>query len=331
MINDNPLISIIVPVYKVEKYLDTCVSSIVAQTYKNLEIILVDDGSPDDSPAICDRWAKKDPRIVVIHKENGGAASARNAGLDIAKGEYIGFVDSDDYISKDMYMVLINALIAADKKLACCYSVSVPDTDDIRELPVSEEPKVKVLSVEETLDAVFTYKIGTSAWRRLFHRSLFDEIRFPIGEINEDYSPIVPQAVLADGIVLVEEKLYCYRSRAGSVTSGSLYVAKNIGTVLKNLTLMEEQLASNNLACQGSYRFFAASGAYRMALVMEKHIKKLDGDAKKVLSGYIKLMWKNCLQYVFSKYSSAKDKVLYVAILTRTLKPLRALISKIKK
>ena len=99
----NNLISVIVPVYNVEKFLVKCVDSILAQTYTNLEIIIVDDGSPDNCPAICDELAKKDSRIKVIHKENGGASSARNAGLDIAKGEYIGFVDGDDYIAKDMY------------------------------------------------------------------------------------------------------------------------------------------------------------------------------------------------------------------------------------
>lgn len=98
---NEPLISVIVPVYKVEKYLDECVGSIVDQTYRNLEIILVDDGSPDNCPQMCDDWAKKDERIYVIHKENGGAASARNAGLDVCKGEYVTFVDSDDWVESD--------------------------------------------------------------------------------------------------------------------------------------------------------------------------------------------------------------------------------------
>ena len=107
---ESPLISIIVPVYKVEQYLDYCVDSIVKQTYEKLEIILIDDGSPDNSPEICDRWSERDPRIKVIHKKNGGASEARNIGLDIAAGEYIGFVDSDDYIDKDMYRRMIEEL-----------------------------------------------------------------------------------------------------------------------------------------------------------------------------------------------------------------------------
>lgn len=104
--NSQPKISVIVPVYKVENFLDRCVESIVGQTYENLEIILVDDGSPDNCPAMCDKWAEKDGRIKVIHKENGGVSSARNAALDIVSGDYICFVDSDDWIDPGMYEFL---------------------------------------------------------------------------------------------------------------------------------------------------------------------------------------------------------------------------------
>lgn len=104
---NEPLVSVIVPVYKVGKYLDKCVESIVEQTYKNLEIILVDDGSPDNCPAMCDKWAERDSRIKVIHKQNGGVSSARNVGIDAAQGEFIGFVDSDDWLEPDMYDCLV--------------------------------------------------------------------------------------------------------------------------------------------------------------------------------------------------------------------------------
>ena len=106
----NPLISVIVPIYNRELYLEKCIESIVSQTYSNLEIILVDDGSPDNCPAICDEWAKKDSRIKVVHKENGGVASARNAGLSAATGDYVAFVDGDDFIAPEMYSVLTQYL-----------------------------------------------------------------------------------------------------------------------------------------------------------------------------------------------------------------------------
>ena len=114
------LISVIVPVYKVEQYLDECIQSIVNQTYTNLEIILVDDGSPDNCPQICDEWAKKDSRIRVLHNKNNGVSAARNAGLTIAKGQYIGFVDSDDYIAADMYESLMVGIKQGNKKISCC-------------------------------------------------------------------------------------------------------------------------------------------------------------------------------------------------------------------
>ena len=102
-----PLISVIVPIYNVEKYLDRCVDSIINQTYKNLEIILVDDGSPDNCPQMCDDYAKKDSRIKVVHKENGGLSDARNVGMEVATGEYVSFIDSDDYISLDCYETVL--------------------------------------------------------------------------------------------------------------------------------------------------------------------------------------------------------------------------------
>ena len=120
--SNNPLITVIVPVYNVEKYLTRCVDSIINQTYKNLEIILVDDGSTDSSPAICDNYAKKDSRINVIHKQNNGASSARNAALDIASGDYIGFVDSDDYINRDMYASLFDSIVDSGSDMAICES-----------------------------------------------------------------------------------------------------------------------------------------------------------------------------------------------------------------
>ena len=117
---NNEKISIIVPVYKAEKYIENCIASIVNQTYKNLEIILVDDGSPDNCPEICDEWVKKDDRIVVIHKEKGGVSSARNAGLDVATGDYVGFVDSDDYIYEEMYERLLKSCIENNSDMSVC-------------------------------------------------------------------------------------------------------------------------------------------------------------------------------------------------------------------
>ena len=128
---DLPLISVIVPVYKVERYLDRCIQSIVDQTYRNLEIILVDDGSPDRCPQICDSFAQKDDRVFVIHKHNGGLSSARNAGLEKAHGAFIGFVDSDDYIASDMYESLLTNLQKEDADIAFTSSAHVYEDGSI--------------------------------------------------------------------------------------------------------------------------------------------------------------------------------------------------------
>ncbi len=119
-------VSVIVPIYNAEKYLNKCLESIIGQTYKNLEIILVDDGSSDNSPTICDAWAQIDSRIRVIHKKNGGVSSARNAGIDLAQGDYIGFVDADDWIEPNMYEVLINNAVLINHPAVMCITVSRP-------------------------------------------------------------------------------------------------------------------------------------------------------------------------------------------------------------
>lgn len=134
------LLSIIVPVYKAEKHLDRCVESILSQTYGNIELVLVDDGSPDASPAMCDSWAKRDWRVRVIHKKNNGASSARNAGLDMASGEYIGFVDADDFVEPDMYETLMkNALENNADRSGCGYF------DSSRPDEISADGKITVL------------------------------------------------------------------------------------------------------------------------------------------------------------------------------------------
>ena len=128
---EKPLISIIIPVYKVEKYLEKCIKSVLDQTYKNLQIILVDDGSPDNCGNICDNYAKIDNRIEVIHKANGGLSEARNVGLKVARGEYIGFVDSDDYVSNEMFENLYNTLISNDVDVSICNFYTVINNKNI--------------------------------------------------------------------------------------------------------------------------------------------------------------------------------------------------------
>lgn len=174
--NSQPKISVIVPVYKTEGLLDRCVESIVGQTYKNLEIILVDDGSSDNCPAMCDEWAEKDSRIRVIHKENGGVSSARNAALDIATGDYIGFVDSDDWIEPEMYSSLIQKISESGKNIALCsyYAVEISGERYECRCVVDKE----VLDKDDYFRFIVLGGDGGYIWNRLYDADILKEVRF---------------------------------------------------------------------------------------------------------------------------------------------------------
>lgn len=185
---NEPLICVIVPVYKVERYLDRCVESIVDQSYHNLEIILVDDGSPDRCGAMCDAWAEKDCRIRVIHKPNGGLSDARNAGVRVCRGEYVVFADSDDYLADQMVERLYRAAVAAGTKMAVCGINCVTDagvpTGESDGSPVTDE----ILAAEEVLRRFYQHHgwFYIVAWNRLYHRSLLGDKPFPVGKWHED-------------------------------------------------------------------------------------------------------------------------------------------------
>ena len=322
----NPLISIIVPVYKVEEYLDMCVQSIVDQTYSNLEIILVDDGSPDQCPAMCDEWAKKNPRIKVIHQKNAGAAAARNAALDIAKGDYIGFVDSDDYIDSDMFEKLLLALEGTEKKASCCVARSVM-------LDGSTQPMTEVCAREEmdeakTIKGIFLNTIDSAVWSKLFERSVFDHIRFPEGEVNEEFPILIPLVMRAKGMVHTGKTLYNYRSRPGSVTSPNGQIIKNSKTVYKNLLLMKQQLQEYGLPCEKEYRIFAAKCALSCSLIMEKRYKQISEAMRKDYQVFRSIMKENFFAFVCSSKVRIKDKVLYVLVWTRLLRPVYSIFYK---
>ena len=181
---EKDLISVIVPVYKVEKYLEKCIESVLKQTYTNLQIILVDDGSPDNCGKICDEYAKKDSRIEVIHKANGGLSDARNVGISKAKGRYIGFVDSDDYIKEDMYEILLNLIKKYDADVSIC---NLYDVIDGNECIRNKENGIREYSRLDILKKVLLDKnIQSYAWNKLYEKELFDEIKYPIGKKYED-------------------------------------------------------------------------------------------------------------------------------------------------
>lgn len=178
-------VSIIVPVYKVEPYLDKCISSIVNQTYTNLEIILVDDGSPDQCPQMCDAWAEKDARIRVIHKKNGGLSDARNAGMAVATGEYIAFVDSDDWIAPDLYTHLYRRLTEDHSDISACGVQMV--WEDGTPPRILTRMGNHVLSKEEAMQAIIEESwLKQPVWYKLYKTNLIKDILFPVGKYHED-------------------------------------------------------------------------------------------------------------------------------------------------
>ena len=320
-------VSIIVPVYKVEPFLNDCINSLVNQTYKNLEIILIDDGSPDNCPKICDEWAKKDSRIKVVHKENGGQSTARNLGIDIAQGEYIGFVDSDDYIEETMYETLFDCLKKNNKKMSCCLTYFLYEDGSVVSASGADNSTID-LDINEALAYTFEKRVGNAVWCKLFEKSLWQNLRFPVGESVEDYPIMIPTLCDAGGMVLVNKPLYYYRKRQGSLTSRGSVSPKNAHYVYKNLNIMEKQLEEYNTASKKSFDFFVARTSFSMALVMEKDYKLLDDTIKASLKNYRKLMRKKIFVFMLSKYSSLKDKLLYILVLTHALRILYKITGK---
>lgn len=220
--NQDILISVIVPVYKVEEYLERCVRSIQNQTYRNLEILLVDDGSPDNCGAMCEAFAREDDRIRVIHKKNGGLSSARNAGIDVARGQYFGFVDSDDWIEPEMYETMLEAALRENVKLVCAGRYDASSKNGEKSVGLCP-PATEVISGQELVRRIFTWEnVDSAAWDKLYHRDLFREIRYPDGRVIEDV-PVTWLMVLDAGrAAMVNKPFYNYFHRPGSITTASI-------------------------------------------------------------------------------------------------------------
>ena len=211
---EQPKISIIVPIYKVEPYLRKCLDSIVNQTYQNLEIILIDDGSPDRCGEICDEYAAKDGRITVIHKTNGGLSSARNAGLDAATGEYIGFVDSDDWIEMDMYEYLLSNVLSKNADICICGRYEEYENKFFIKRYLGEE----LLNKEDAVCALLKNDlIQNFVWDKLWRRKLFDNICFPVGRTYEDLAIVHRLFERAEVILCLPEAKYHYLQRPDSI------------------------------------------------------------------------------------------------------------------
>lgn len=288
----NPLISVIVPVYKVEKYLHRCIDSILAQTYENIEVLLIDDGSPDQSGAICDDYQAKDSRVRVFHKENGGVSSSRNSGLREAKGDYIGFVDADDYISPEMYQSLLNLIEQNKADIAICGYQKEIDKDKFE--PYWKDKVQISLDRNEMISNLLTNHYYTCAvWSMLFRKSFISNIAFDERiKHNEDLLYIYEAMKLAGKAMYISEPYYYYCTTDGSATTSGfsdammdvVYVSEYILEDIKNripelYSLERREFVRNNIICATS----AAQNGYSN----KKHIKRIQKNIRKMMPWFL--------------------------------------------
>ena len=264
------MISVIIPVYNVEEYLPECLDSVLAQTYRDLEIIIVDDGSTDRSPRICDDYAEKDSRIRVIHQENGGLSAARNTALDAASGDYIGFVDSDDHIAEDMFETLLEACVSEEADVACCGYYSYGGEQELSETVVEREMK---LSWKDAIKEFLAQRMTMIVmWNKLYRSRLFDAVRFPEGEIHEDNAVYYKVIGESDRVVFIKRSLYYHRRRAGSIaTTGSLAVHRAV--IWKDLIAQRDYMEERAPEVMPSLKDYLAAATYELMAM------KLRGDA----------------------------------------------------
>lgn len=231
--NHNPLISVIIPVYNVEQYLKDCINSVCNQTYTNLEIIVIDDGSTDNSGALCDEIAKTDSRIKVIHQENQGLSAARNTGLEVCIGEYISFIDSDDAIIPTMYETLLAPLVENNLGMIVCNFYKFSTAEELKDISSNPSPEsdLTIFTAESFFEKLYENKADfyvpfIVAWNKLYSRELFADIRYPKGRVHEDNFVICPLVTSAKRIGFIDTPLYAYRVRENSIMTSTFSIKR---------------------------------------------------------------------------------------------------------
>ena len=275
----NELISIIIPVYNVEAYLERCVKSVTNQTYKNIEIILVDDGSPDNSPAICDRLALSDDRIKVLHKENGGLSDARNCGVEKAEGRYVTFIDSDDYISRDYIEYLYGLLVNNGADISSCGMVDT--TEDMTEFPVdASRPDALLMTGKEACGALLgeLYMSLVTACGRLYKMEVVKKHLFPKGKKHEDEATTAKYYYESERVVLGNRSLYAYYQNPNSITRAkSDKLNEDLIWALEHRALFFEERGEEALAASSwsMYFYFCLNDSLSHGGRSDVYLKKL--------------------------------------------------------
>ena len=303
----NKKVSVIVPVYNMEKYLSRCVDSILAQTYADLEVILVDDGSTDCSGEMCDSYAERDNRVKVVHKANGGLSSARNAGLDLATGDYIGFVDSDDYISPEMYSVLCHHIENSDCEIANVMYVRADENGRTTPSKVPHNTD-KEIEAEQFAKELMLHTGDVSVCTKLFRAELFKNIRFPEGKLNEDLLFILDVLGGVRKIAFAAHVGYFYFTRSGSISGG--YGKAVIDMVGNSLLAKQTVDTAFPSLRKETERFAIFQHMAYLLLVPEK-------DAKKENIVYIsalKYLRRNAVRAIFNRNLTLKNKLAIILL-----------------
>ncbi|MBR3755233.1 MAG: glycosyltransferase family 2 protein [Clostridia bacterium] len=299
------LVSIIVPVYNVEKYIHECVDSIINQTYKNIEIILVDDGSPDNCGKICDDYAKKDSRIKVIHKENGGLSDARNAGVALSTSEWISFVDSDDIIHPQTIELMFFALMKEKTDIATSQMVNFED-GHIPETFHAELSRDYILNevTEEFLMEVFEDSRYHSACNKIINKKFLFQFPFALGRYHEDSPVISKMLYLSQRIVTVPYEMYFYRNNQSSITRSTFSLKK-----LDLLWAWEQQIdfyksiGFKRMQRLLEFRFISSAGRFYKII---KESTDINSDLAKKLKRYT---FKNYFHALFNKQIPINDRL----------------------
>ena len=276
-------ISVIVPIYRVEKFLPQCIESVLNQTFTDFELILVDDGSPDRCPEICDETAKRDARVRVIHQANAGLSAARNAGIEVAHGEWLGFVDSDDYIAPQFYEKLYQTAQRTDADCVMCSVQNVDESGkpiDSALMRVADEVKTgREVLRKIGRDDVTPY---LTAWNKLYRRKLFNTLRYPAGRQNEDVFVFAELFCQVQRAVCVAEPLYFYRKRIGSIMN-SVVTLRNLDEMWAYVNCFEhlQQDDEESTLKETEKRVFAKlTGVYYRVTEEDRHSNKMK-QAKK--------------------------------------------------
>jgi len=284
----SPLISVIVPIYNVEKYLNRCVDSLINQTYNRLEIILVDDGSPDNCPAICDNYEKKDSRIRVIHKKNGGLSDARNAGMRVAAGEYIGFIDSDDYVSADFFETLLNTMLKENSDIVECSVVKFYEDNKFDNY--KDDMAVKTCSAVESLSELISEgHFHRHVWNKLYKTRLVHDVPYAVGKLNEDEFWTYRIFGKAEKVTRINKTMYYYFQRKGSIM-GESYSLRRLDALEGKLNRQKYiDKSYPELSCLAKVDLYGSCMfAYQSAL------KYMSGKDKKAACKKIRAYKKQC-------------------------------------